>query len=503
MNSPADKPDLTLCMIVRDERDMLPDLLASVAGLWDELVVADTGSRDETIALLEDAGARIIRHRWNDDFAAARNASLTAATGRWILCLDADERMTPALAREIRLVVKDEMAGAATLVMRNDLPDGHRREARLLRLFRNDPGIRFRHLIHEDVADDVDAYLQQTGLALRHLRGTVLHLGYVREVAASRDKKNRDLTLLRRTLREDPTDFYCWYKILELARFWDDSDLWQQTARQAVALLEKPSAAAAAHLKTQPWSGELAALLSQGLFQDPDAALAWLDEMAPSICPSAPWHLRRGLLFEEAGDHGTAATEFTRCLASPYSYSSQLVTVRPLLGLCRLAATEGNLPRALELACEAADHGPRDPEALLALVTFGTAVQGTRGLAKLCLAHVQAHPDATVPLGRTLLGVGNIDLCGKVLGSVGTDDPHIALGLMVCALVRGEDLDLEIQVDQVTADQSLRDWVTCLWRCGDTQLMTSFADHFPAVVDVFPWLPGFLQEETRRLAGGS
>ena len=89
------QPRLSLCMIVRDEQEMLPGLLDSVRGLWDEFLVADTGSTDGTVDLLEKAGATVEPFAWCDDFAAARNASLDMASGEWILFLDADERVSP------------------------------------------------------------------------------------------------------------------------------------------------------------------------------------------------------------------------------------------------------------------------------------------------------------------------------------------------------------------------------------------------------------------------
>ncbi|MCB1185076.1 glycosyltransferase family 2 protein, partial [bacterium] len=283
---------LSLCMIVRDEAAMLPDLLASVAGLWDELVVADTGSTDGTVALLAAAGARIVHHPWDDDFAAARNASLDAARGRWILCLDADERVSPALREQIRALLDDPRAGAATVVMRNALPGGHHRESSLLRLFRNDPAIRFRHRIHEDVLDDVERHLERTGLVLRHLTGFVEHLGYVREVAADRAKKARDEALLRRTLAEDPDDLYCWFKLLELARFWEDEALGDEAAAGAAQRLAGALPPALRRtLARNPWSGELAVLIARRRGAEPATALAWLDGVAERICPGPAWHL--------------------------------------------------------------------------------------------------------------------------------------------------------------------------------------------------------------------
>ena len=89
-------PSVALCMIVRNEAQCLPACLQSVAGDVDDLIVVDTGSVDETVSVVERFGARVIRHAWTDDFAAARNVSLAHAQTDWIFVLDADER----LARE-------------------------------------------------------------------------------------------------------------------------------------------------------------------------------------------------------------------------------------------------------------------------------------------------------------------------------------------------------------------------------------------------------------------
>ena len=76
-------PELSVCMIVRDEAEALPATLASLRVPADELVVVDTGSRDATREIARRAGARVLEEPWRDDFAAARNAALTAARGRW------------------------------------------------------------------------------------------------------------------------------------------------------------------------------------------------------------------------------------------------------------------------------------------------------------------------------------------------------------------------------------------------------------------------------------
>ena len=432
---------LSLCLIVKNEEAMLPDFLTGVAGLWDELIAADTGSTDRTVDLLTEAGAQVVSFPWRDDFAAARNASIAPATGDWILFLDADERVTPALHGQIRALLDDETAGAATVLMRNALPGGHVRETPLLRLFRRHRSIAWEHRIHEDVTAAVGLYLQQSGLVLRHLSGVVEHLGYVRAHAAARDKKQRDLQLLQAAVADDPSDLYCWYKILELARFWNDRPLWRQTAPVAAQHLDATDAAV---LRRLPFGGELVALICTGLFDDDAEALTWLEAQAGRITPSAAYHLRRGLLAETLGLRDQAAEAFNDCLGAEPSASSQLRQVRPLLGLCRLAAAEGRLAEALDLARQAVKAGPRDPEALMAVLTFCDLVEGPAARQAFVQSHRTAHgaaPELAQALGTFALERGDhataIDELGRAAGEPPSGPAALALAQ---ALLGGGDL---------------------------------------------------------------
>ncbi len=109
---------LSAVLITRNEEANLPACLASLAGLADEIVILDSESTDRTVAVGEAAGARVVRHRF-DGFGAAKQRALELATGAWVLSLDADERVTPALADEIRLVLGSEPAVDGFLVRRD------------------------------------------------------------------------------------------------------------------------------------------------------------------------------------------------------------------------------------------------------------------------------------------------------------------------------------------------------------------------------------------------
>jgi tetratricopeptide (TPR) repeat protein len=523
---------LTLAMIVRDEAALLPDFLFHARGLWDELVVVDTGSTDATVELVTAAGARVVHRPWDGDFSAARNAGLDAVRTQWVLFLDADEMATPELAAQVRRAVADQGTGAATLLMRNRLPHGHHRESRLLRLFRAGPGVRFRHPIHEDISEGVTAALKASGRSLVHLSAAVDHLGYVRERAQAKDKKTRDLALLDALLARDPGDLYSHFKRLELARFWADTALWRSAALSANAALGRPGQHA---LQARPWAGELVALVSEGLYPgNAAAAVAFLESFAAALWPSGAFFLRLGELHEERQDFAKARDCFQRCLGLQGSLGNlQLTTVRPLLGLARLELCAGHLDEAASLVEQALRHTPRDPEALLAGAALARARGGAVGLDQWRLERLAGHGDSaelhsalgecallagdaalavselrvaagTPPegpsalrLSQALLCLGDVDASRSLAVQLSAGQPAAGLGVMVCDLARGKDVELSLDLEPPAADAALRAWVDALCHLrGPARpgLVEGLRRHAPAVADAFPWLPAYVEQ---------
>ncbi len=91
-------------MIVQNERQRLPAALASVA-FCDEVIVVDGGSTDNTVELARATGAQVIESPWRG-FAIQRNVAIDAACGDWILEVDADERVSPALRTSIEALLE-------------------------------------------------------------------------------------------------------------------------------------------------------------------------------------------------------------------------------------------------------------------------------------------------------------------------------------------------------------------------------------------------------------
>jgi glycosyltransferase involved in cell wall biosynthesis len=162
---------LSAVLITRDEEANLPACLASLAGLADEIVIVDSESTDRTVQIGEAAGARVVRHRF-DGFGAAKQRALELASGTWVLSVDADERVTPALADEIRRVLAAEPAADGFLIRRDVFFLGRRLRFGgmgndwVLRLFRR-AGARFSgSRIHEHV--EIPGRQAKLGATLEH-----------------------------------------------------------------------------------------------------------------------------------------------------------------------------------------------------------------------------------------------------------------------------------------------------------------------------------------------
>ncbi|MEE2706047.1 MAG: glycosyltransferase [Planctomycetota bacterium] len=106
--SNSDAKRFSVALIVRDAESLLGPTLQSVAAIADEIVVADTGSRDNTREIAKQWATRVLDVPWQDSFAAARNACMHATTGDWILWLDAGETISETTALALRGFVDEQ-----------------------------------------------------------------------------------------------------------------------------------------------------------------------------------------------------------------------------------------------------------------------------------------------------------------------------------------------------------------------------------------------------------
>jgi tetratricopeptide (TPR) repeat protein len=194
-------------MIVKDEEEMLPGCLEPLQGVVDEMIVVDTGSTDRTVEIAESFGARVVSFPWNGSFADARNASIEAASGDWLIYLDADEHMEADDARHLRALLGRTWREGFYLVETNFTGGSDAGSAvthMALRVWRNRPQYRFAGRIHEQKTHTMPTYLPER---FETTRIRVRHYGYLNQRIVSKDKSRRNIQLLEQEAQESRTPF--------------------------------------------------------------------------------------------------------------------------------------------------------------------------------------------------------------------------------------------------------------------------------------------------------
>jgi len=113
---------LSVVIIAQDEADRLPDAIRS-ASFADEVIVLDSGSTDDTVALARSLGATVIETDW-PGHVAQKNRALQHASHDWVLSLDADERLSPRLAASVQAILSTTPAHGAYRVARLNFWEG-------------------------------------------------------------------------------------------------------------------------------------------------------------------------------------------------------------------------------------------------------------------------------------------------------------------------------------------------------------------------------------------
>ncbi|MGC2062674.1 MAG: tetratricopeptide repeat protein [Thermodesulfovibrionales bacterium] len=186
------KSTVSLCMIVKNEEQHLAKCLMSAKGVVDEMIVVDTGSGDRTRDIATAFGAKLYDFPWTDDFSEARNASISRASGDWILVLDADEVISPRDHSDLmRLTANTGRPVSYSFVTRNYIPQIHKtgwsandgtymEEAGAgwfgstkVRLFPRDARVRFSNPVHELV----EPSLAKTEISVMECAIPVHHYG--------------------------------------------------------------------------------------------------------------------------------------------------------------------------------------------------------------------------------------------------------------------------------------------------------------------------------------
>ncbi len=205
-------PSISLCIIARDEEASIERCLRSATAVVTESIVIDTGSTDRTAELAAKLGARVTSRPWDNDFSAARNASLETALGDWILVLDCDEELDEPSRTRLAAVIDGTTASGFRMRQRNLTPPGESiayTDTWLTRLFRRNEAHRYEHRVHEQVAPSIT----RAGGRIDECDLIILHHGYTRADAQGTSRALRNLQLLEQSAQHDADDPYIAFEL--------------------------------------------------------------------------------------------------------------------------------------------------------------------------------------------------------------------------------------------------------------------------------------------------
>ncbi len=202
---------VSLCLIAKDEEASIGMAIKSVLALVDEVIVVDTGSTDNTRIIAEGYGARVLDVPWEDDFSQARNTCLTEALSDWVLVLDADEFLQPVRPVEFQRLLHDPKAAAYRLRMASPIGEEVSQNPSMIRLFRNNPDIRYQYPIFEQINESLTWWAEKNCLEIKDTNLTIVHEGGQQSKQVS--KRRRNHRILQKAMAEYPMEAYFPYKM--------------------------------------------------------------------------------------------------------------------------------------------------------------------------------------------------------------------------------------------------------------------------------------------------
>lgn len=205
---------ISACYIVKNEAKNLAKSIKSLKTQVNEIVVVDTGSTDNTIAVARKLGAKVYSFPWQDDFSQTRNFALSKAKGDWLVLLDADEYFTANTAGNIRKIIRQAQQADALLIQMVNY-DVDKAEIQdyfyQLRIVRNQQGLHYEGKIHEELKLSEGKSMKFFRIPPELLE--IYHTGYASSV--SRQKLERNLKLLQQAVDNGQSE-------ADLARYFCD-----------------------------------------------------------------------------------------------------------------------------------------------------------------------------------------------------------------------------------------------------------------------------------------
>jgi tetratricopeptide (TPR) repeat protein len=448
---PATGLTLSLCMIVKDEEEMLPRCLAAVAPAVDEIVIVDTGSTDRTVEIARRYGAKVIEREWTGSFSDARNVSFEAASSDWIIYLDADEVLVPDDVERLHALTGRVWREAFYLVetsFTGELGDGAAITNSALRVFRNRPHYRFEGRLHEQISHQLPHYaagrIEQSSIRIDHY-------GYLGAVRNAKEKSQRNLELLRAQQADGARSPFLHFNLgTEYSVLGDHPS----------ALNELEFAWRLVQARGEEGHDYVPALVHRIVDAlracgQPEEAIARAEEGLRLFPGFTDLVFGQALAARALGREEEAIGYWERCIEmgdapSRYGAAVGAGTYLPRISLAELYAARGKLGTARELLewCLAKHPGYVGVVAPYAWVLLRTGVPGDAVVAELEARVLEVTPAARFVLASMLYGHGAMAAAENQYRAVLKSRPHssqVRVGLAEALLNQGRYADAALQ----------------------------------------------------------
>lgn len=204
---------VSLCMIVKNEEKYLTKCLNSVKDIVDEMIIVDTGSNDRTVEIARSFGAKLYFYKWNNSFSDARNESLKYASKDFILIMDGDDEFCSGDIDKFKKLINGNLDENAVYLFETYSYCGSSVEENNItinlnpRLFKNNHGFKYAGEIHNQL---VNKQYEVKDIS-ENIR--IYHYGYLDDIMKKKDKKNRNIPILKEQLRKDPQNKFAHFNI--------------------------------------------------------------------------------------------------------------------------------------------------------------------------------------------------------------------------------------------------------------------------------------------------
>ncbi|MCY6353969.1 TPR domain-containing glycosyltransferase [Clostridium sp. ZS2-4] len=204
---------LSVCIITKNEERHIERCLKSIYPLAEkglaEIILVDTGSKDKTVEIAKKYTDNIFSYVWRDDFAEARNFSITKAKGEYLLIIDADEEVEKDSLNKIVNLFNDEeyrKFNAFTFKEKNFTDEDLKNFGIFTRafIFKNSEDFFYTGSIHEQPS---------IMMPCKHLDAYILHYGYIMNEKVKEEKFIRNSKLLKKELIKNPDNLYYRYQL--------------------------------------------------------------------------------------------------------------------------------------------------------------------------------------------------------------------------------------------------------------------------------------------------